>query len=200
MKKLFTLAAIAGFALSVVAISQPKKQTAASLKVDVKESTFKWTGKKVTGEHWGYVKFSDGVVTVDGKKLTGGTFTMDMTTIDVQDLQGEYNGKLVGHLKSEDFFAVDRFKTSTLKIKSLSAIAGAAAGSPNFNVTADLTIKGITKEISFPAQVIVTKDKVIANAEFNVDRTQYDVKYKGMSDNLIDDNFKVNVRVVANAK
>lgn len=200
MKKLFTLTAIAGLALSVVAISQPKKQTATSLKVDVKESTFKWTGKKVTGEHWGYVKFSDGVVTVDSKKLTGGTFTMDMTTIDVQDLQGEYNGKLVGHLKSEDFFAVDRFKTSTLKIKSLSAIAGAVAGSPNYNVTADLTIKGITKEISFPAQVIVAKDKVIANAEFNVDRTQYDVKYKGMSDNLIDDNFKVNVRVVANSK
>ncbi len=197
MKKLFSLAAIAGLALSVVAVSQPKSQNAATLKVDAKESTFKWTGKKVTGEHWGYVKFNDGTVTVDGKKLTGGTFTMDMTSISVQDMQGEYQQKLEGHLKSDDFFSTEKFTTSTLKIKSLTAIAGAKAGSNNNNVVADLTIKGITKEITFPAQIIVAKDKVIANAEFAVDRTLFDVKYKGMADNLIDDTFKVNVRVVA---
>lgn len=197
MKKLFTLAAIAGFALSVVAVSQPKSQNAATLKVDAKESSFKWTGKKVTGEHWGYVKFNDGTVTVDGKKLTGGTFTMDMTSISVQDIQGEYQQKLEGHLKSDDFFSTEKFTTSTLKIKSITAIAGAKAGSNNNNVVADLTIKGITKEISFPAQIIVAKDKVIANAEFDVDRTLFDVKYKGMADDLIKDIFKVNVRVVA---
>lgn len=197
MKKLFTLAAIAGFALSVVAVSQPKSQNAATLKVDAKESSFKWTGKKVTGEHWGYVKFNDGTVTVDGKKLTGGTFTMDMTSISVQDIQGEYQQKLEGHLKSDDFFSTEKFTTSTLKIKSITAIAGAKAGSNNNNVVADLTIKGITKEISFPAQIIVAKDKVIANAEFDVDRTLFDVKYKGMADDLIKDTFKVNVRVVA---
>ena len=86
---------------------------------------------------------------------------------------------------------------STLKIKSITAIAGAKAGSNNNTIVADLTIKGITKEITFPAQVIVAKDKVIANAEFAVDRTLFDVKYKGMADNLIEDTFKVNVRVVA---
>ena len=197
MKKLFTLAAIAGFALSVVAISQPKSQNAATLKVDAKESTFKWTGKKVTGEHWGYVKFNDGTLSVDGKKLTGGTFTIDMTSISVQDMQGEYQQKLEGHLKSDDFFSTEKYTTSTLKIKSLTEIVGAKAGSNNQTVIADLTVKGITKEITFPAQIIVAKDKVIANAEFAVDRTLFDVKYKGMADNLIDDTFKVNVRVVA---
>jgi polyisoprenoid-binding protein YceI len=197
MKKLFTLAAIAGLALSVVAISQPKSQNAATLKVDAKESSFKWTGKKVTGEHWGYVKFNDGTLTVDGKKLTGGVFTIDMTSISVQDMQGEYQQKLEGHLKSEDFFSTEKFATSTLKIKSLIAIADAKAGSNNQNVVADLTVKGITKEITFPAQIIVAKDRVIANAEFSIDRTLFDVKYTGMADNLIDNNFKVNVRLVA---
>jgi polyisoprenoid-binding protein YceI len=120
-----------------------------------------------------------------------------MTSISVQDMQGEYQQKLEGHLKSEDFFSTDKFTTSNLKIKSITAIADAKAGSNNNNVVADLTIKGITKEITFPAQIIVAKDKVIANAEFNVDRTLFDIKYKGMADNLIEDNFKVNVRVVA---
>ena len=197
MKKLFTLAAIAGLALSVVAISQPKSQTATTLKVDAKESSFKWTGKKVVGEHWGYVQFNDGAVTVDGKKLTGGSFTVNMPTITVEDMKGEYMEKLVGHLKSEDFFATEKHATSTLKIKALTPIAGAKAGDKNFDVVADLTIKNITKEIKFPAQIIVTADKVIANAEFDIDRTLFDIKYKGQADNLISDNFNVNVRVVA---
>lgn len=197
MKKLLTLAAIAGLAISVVAVSQPKKSVSTAFKVDAKESSFKWTGKKVTGAHWGYVKFNEGTIEVAGKKFLGGTFTMDMNTIDNQDMQGEYSDKLVGHLKSDDFFSTAKFPTSTLKTKSVTAIAGAKAGSPNYNVVADLTIKGITKEITFPAQVIVTADKVIANAEFAVDRTLFDVTYKGMADNLIENNFTVNVRVVA---
>jgi len=202
MKKLSILAAIAGLAMTVIATTSPKKENAATLKLDAKQSTFKWHAKKVTGEHWGYVKFSDGVVTVENKKLTGGTFNVDMTTIDCQDLQGEYNGKLVGHLKSDDFFSVEKFKTTTLKIKTLSEIAGAKAGSNNYNVTADLTIKGITKEVAFPAQIIVTKDKVIANAEFDIDRTAYDIRYgsgkffEGLGDKMINDNFNVKVRVV----
>lgn len=203
MKNLLTLSAIAGLALSVVAISQPKKQTATTLKVNAQESTIKWTAKKVTGEHWGNVKFSEGTVTVDGKNLTGGTFTMDMTTIDVQDLQGEYNGKLLGHLKSDDFFAVEKHKTATLKIKSLAAIAGAKAGEKTHNVTADLTIKGITHPVTFPAQIIVAKGNVTANAEFEVDRTLYDIKYgsgkffEGLGDKAIDDKFTIKVRVIA---
>ncbi len=197
MKKLFTLAAIAGLALSVVAVSQPKSQKGKRFKVDAKESSFKWTGKKVIGEHWGYVKFKDGNLTVDDKKVTGGVFTIDMASISVQDMQGEYQQKLEVHLKSDDFFSTKKFVTSTLKIKSLTAIDGALAGSNNQNVVADLTVKGITKEINFPAQIIVTKDKVIAIAEFSIDRTLFDVKYTGMADNLIDNNFKVNVRLVA---
>jgi polyisoprenoid-binding protein YceI len=203
MKNLLTLSAIAGLTLSVVAISQPKKQTATSLKVSAEESTIKWTAKKVTGEHWGNVKFNDGVITTDGKSLTGATLTIDMTTIECKDMEGEYGDKLVGHLKSNDFFAVDQHKSATLKIKSVSAIAGAKAGSSNYNVTADLTIKGITQPVSFPAQVIVAKNNVIANAEFPVDRTLYDIKYgsgkffEGLGDKVIDDKFMIKVRVVA---
>ena len=197
MRKLFTFAAIAGLALSVVAVSQPKKSANTTLKVDAKQSTFKWTGKKVTGSHWGYVKFNSGTVNVAGKTFIGAEVTMDMNTIDVQDLQGEYNGKLVGHLKSDDFFSVANFATSTLKTKSATPIKGAKAGSANYTVVADLTIKGITKEITFPAQIIITGDKVIANADFAVDRTLWDIKYTGMADNLISNDFTVTVRVVA---
>lgn len=202
MKKMFALLAIAGIGLSVIA-TQPAKPTAQTLKVDAKESTFKWTGKKVSGEHYGFVKFTDGTVTIDGNKLTGGTFNVDMTTIDCQDMTGEYKGKLEGHLKSDDFFAVEKHKTTTLKIKNVNGIAGAKPGENNYNVTADLTIKGITKEITFPAMIVVKSNEVIANAEFPIDRIQYDIKYgsgkffEGLGDKMIDDNFYVKVRVIA---
>ncbi|MBW7845130.1 MAG: YceI family protein [Bacteroidia bacterium] len=198
MRKLLTVALIAGLAVTVTAKDEPKKSTNTDYKLNLTESTFKWTGKKVTTSHWGHVKFSNATFNIENKKFKGGEFVMDMTTIDNRDMQGEYSDKLVNHLKSDDFFSTAKFPTSTLKTKSVSAIAGAKAGSPNYNIVADLTIKGITKEVSFPAQIIITNDKVIANAEFEIDRTLYDITYKGMADNLIHNNFTVNVRVVAN--
>ncbi|MCU0423651.1 MAG: YceI family protein [Bacteroidia bacterium] len=203
MKKIITLAAIAGIAISVVATSQNSNQKADTYKVNTAASTFRWDAKKVTGAHWGYVKFSDGFITVNGKTATGGTFNVDMNTIDCQDLQGEYNGKLIGHLKSDDFFSVANYKTATLKITSLSPIKDAKTGSPNYNVVADLTIKGKTAPVKFDAQIFTAGNKVIANATFDIDRTVYDIKYgsgkffEGLGDKAIDDTFKVTVRVEA---
>ena len=205
MKKTIALAAIALFSFTVFA-GQPaksKKTTEDTYKVSAEKSTFKWNAKKVTGEHSGEAKFSTGTVVVNGKNLVGGTVEVDMTSINATDLQGEYHDKLNGHLKSDDFFAVEKFKTATLKIKTVSAIKDAKPGSNNYNVTADLTIKGITKEVTFPAMVVVTKEQVITNAEFDIDRTNYDIKYgsgkffEGIGDKAIMDNFSINVRLIA---
>ena len=98
----------------------------------------------------------------------------------------------------------DNFKTANLKIKSANEIKGVKAGADNYNVVADLTIKGITKEISFPAFVVIKKTgEVVANASFDIDRTAYDIKYgsksffEGIGDKAIDDKFNVKVRIVA---
>ncbi|MCX6187474.1 MAG: YceI family protein [Bacteroidetes bacterium] len=205
MKKTIALATIAMFGLTAFA-GQPaktQKSTEDTYKVSAEKSTFKWNAKKVTGEHSGEAKFSTGSIMVNGKNLVGGAFEVDMTSINATDLQGEYHDKLNGHLKSDDFFAVEKFKTATLKIKSVSTIKDAIVGSNNYNVVADLTIKGITKEVSFPAMVVITKEQVITNAEFDIDRTNYDIKYgsgkffEGIGDKAIMDNFNVKVRLIA---
>ena len=184
------------FSLALLSLAKP-----ASLKkfdLDNAESTIKWTGKKVTGSHWGFIKFSDGTLSVSNGALKGGTFNIDMTSMDCQDTKGEYGDKLIGHLKSDDFFASEKFPKSTLVIKSISN-----KGKGKYVIAADLTIKGITKRVSFPANVSISKSNLTATATFNINRTKYDIKYgsgsffENLGDKAIDDNFKVEIKIIA---
>ena len=193
MKKVFIFAAFAVLALSSATVLKPT-----IFKLDAAKSTFKWTGKKVTGEHWGYIKFSDGTVSVEKNQVKGGTFNVDMTSIDVQDTKGEWGAKLAGHLKADDFFGSEKFPKATLVLKSV-----AAKGGNKFDVKAALTIKGITNEVSFPATITVSKTDVKAMATFKIDRTKYGIKYgsgsffDNLGDKAIDNEFTVDVNIVA---
>jgi polyisoprenoid-binding protein YceI len=203
MKKYILMLTIAGLGLSAIANPPAKKAGESTYNVDAAASTFKWHATKVTGEHSGIAKFSKGTIITAGTVLKGAEIIVDMTTIDATDLTGEYHDKLVGHLKSDDFFSVEKHTQAVIKVKSATAIKGAAAGTNNYTIVADLTIKGITKEITFPAMVVITKDKVIVNADFNINRAQYDIRYgsssffEGLGDKAISDEFNVKVRVLA---
>ena len=175
--------------------TMPKPTT---YKLDAAKSTFKWTGKKVTGSHWGYMKFTDGQLTTDGNNIVGGTFIVDMNSMDCQDTKGEYGTKLLGHLKSDDFFSTEKFPTSTMTIKKVTLKSG-----NNYDVVADLAIKGITNEVTFPA--VITKDatNLTATAAFKINRTKYDIKYRSgnffenLGDKAISDDFEVEVNIAA---
>ncbi|MES2778803.1 MAG: YceI family protein [Bacteroidota bacterium] len=201
MKKL-TLVAFIGLGLSVFAGEPKSNKTGESLTIDAKASTLKWNAKKVTGEHSGTLNLAGGNISVDNGLITGGTIEVDMTSINVTDLQGEYKGKLEGHLKSEDFFSVEKNAKATLVIKKVEAIKGSKTAE-NYTVTADLTIKGISNEVKFPAIIIVKGNTVTANADFNIDRTKYDIRYgsksffEGIGDKAIDNDFNIKVRLVA---
>lgn len=202
MKKVTSMLALVAMGFAAVA-GGPKAPKADNLKVDAKASTFKWHAKKVTGEHFGTVNVSGGSIAIEKGKVVGGSVEVDLTTINATDLQGEYKGKLEGHLKSEDFFSVEKNPKSTLTIKKVEAITGGKTAE-NFKVTADLTIKGITKEISFPALIVVKGNTVTASADFMIDRTLWDIRYgsksffEGIGDKAIDNDFNVKVRIVAN--
>ena len=86
--------------------------TAQSKKINVEKSTINWNAKKVTGEHSGTVNLQDGALLFKKGKVAGGNFTVDMTSITTTDLSGDWKAKLDGHLKSEDFFNTEKFKTS----------------------------------------------------------------------------------------
>ncbi|SMC72057.1 YceI family protein [Moheibacter sediminis] len=161
-------------------------------KIDTSKSSIHWVGKKITGQHDGTLDFKDGTLVFDGKKLTGGSFTVDMTTISATDVEGKTKDKLDGHLKAEDFFGVDKHPTSKLDFKKI-----ADKGKGVYTVTADMTIKGITNSVTFD---ITVKDNS-ATAKFNVDRTKYDIKYgsksffEGIGDRAINDEFELEVKL-----
>jgi polyisoprenoid-binding protein YceI len=168
------------------------------------ESELIWNGKKVAGEHSGTINLQDGELLVAGNDVVGGTLTIDMNSITNTDLTDpEYNGQLVGHLKNDDFFSVDKHPTATFKINAVSPIADAAAGQPNYNVEGDLTIKGITKPVSFPATISVENGVANAKADVKVDRTQYDIRYgstnffENLGDKAIDNEFTLSFNVTA---
>ncbi|UFH57157.1 YceI family protein [Spirosoma sp. KNUC1025] len=177
---------------------------AATYTVDPAQSTISWNAKKVTGEHNGIVKMAKGQLTLEGTKLTGGTFVADMSTLRDVD-KGEanpFNERLVNHLRSDDFFAVEKYPTSTFRITSVKPIAGARTGEPNYTVSGELTMKGITKTQTFPATVNLSGDVVQATAKLSVNRIDYDIKYRAAiigtaADKIIDDTFSLDLKLVA---
>jgi polyisoprenoid-binding protein YceI len=191
---------------SLLAGSNPATETAAkaaSLPVDPAKSALTWTAKKVGGEHTGTVKVAQGNLLVKSNKLSGGAFTIDMTTITDTDITNAgMNAKLTGHLKSEDFFSVEKNPTATFTITKAAPIANAKAGEANYKITGDLTIKGITNPITFPATVMLTGNSAQARAKIEVDRTKYDIKYRAAiigtaADKIIDDTFSIDLKLVA---
>jgi polyisoprenoid-binding protein YceI len=167
--------------------------TAQTKKVDAAKSTINWVGKKVTGSHEGTINIKDGSLIFKGKKLAGGSFTVDMTTINTTDLEGKSKSSLDGHLKSDDFFGTENFPTANLVIKKI-----ADKGNGVYGINADLTIKGKTNTVGF--EITVTDN--LATADLKVDRTKYDITYKSgnffsdLGDKVIYDEFELKVRLV----
>ncbi len=166
--------------------------------VDVANSVVNWKGQKVTGSHEGTIGLKSGELNYEGDVLTGGQFVIDMTSLNCTDLEGEYKGKLEGHLQSPDFFNVAEFPTATFNITKVTA-----KGTPgDYKITGDLTIKGITKSIKFYAHVESTDTGKVYTSAITIDRTDFDVRYgsgsffDSLGDKTIYDEFDLNVKLV----
>ena len=187
MKNLKTLT-IAILATISISLSAQTKQ------VDAAKSSINWVGKKVTGSHEGTIGLKSGTLIFKKDKLAGGTFMVDMTSLIVTDLKtGKGKENLEGHLKADDFFGTEKFPTAMLVFKK---IAPKTAGI--YTVTGDLTIKGITKPITFD----LATDAATATTTLKVDRTKYDIKYnsgnffQNLGDKVISDEFELKVALL----
>lgn len=164
------------------------------LMVDVDNSLVNWRGFKPTGEHSGTIGISEGTISLEEGKLVGGAFTFDMNAIVNTDMpaDNEYNAKLVGHLKSADFFDVEKYPTAKFEITSVKEVEG------KLNVSGNLTIKDATKNITFPASLSSDQGATILTSEvFTVNRADFNVKYGSKSffddlkDKFINDDFEI---------
>jgi polyisoprenoid-binding protein YceI len=167
--------------------------------VDKAASKVKWLAKKVTGQHTGSIWFANGTIVETDNKISGGTFVMDMKSFVDEDLtDAGMKAKLMGHLSSDDFFAIEKFPESKMEIKKVTTVS---EGESHF--LADLTIKGITNPVEFNAKVTVSGDKVAAEGVITVNRTLYGIKYgsgsffQGLGDKMIYDDFTLTFNVVA---
>lgn len=164
-KTIASIALMTIFGLTATASTPIKEE---KKEVNVSESTVTWKGYKVTGSHEGTINLKSGFLEMDGNKLVGGEFVVDMTTISNNDLEGDSKGKLEGHLKSDDFFGVGNHPTAKLVFTSVKPM-----NKNSYTVTGDLTIKETTKPITFVVSVYENK----ATATMKVDRAEYDVRY-----------------------
>lgn len=191
MKKIFytlcTLTAIVTF----LAFDMPVKDL--TYTVDTERSTIDWTAKKVGGGHTGTIKISSGSLVHNGKSLTKGTFLIDMASITSD------NARVTNHLKSDDFFAAEKNPNAKFEITKVTP-----AGQDRVNISGNLTIKGISQPLAFPATVRAQKGIVVAVANgVRVDRTKYDIKFRSktffldIGDKAVDDEFELNINLVA---
>lgn len=179
MQKLFTLLLVVTTTLMTFGQS--------TLNANTTKSSVLWTGRKITKSHNGEVKIKSGNLIVKNDVLHGGKFVIDMNSMTCEDIKdAEYNGKLLGHLKSDDFFSVDKHPTATINITKVFKIKGKEN---TYSALANLTIKGITNEIKIPVTLKKNSNgKYIAESKFNIDRSKWDVRFGSDSffDNLGD--------------
>jgi polyisoprenoid-binding protein YceI len=172
--------------------------------IDVDKSTIAWEGSKPTGKHHGTIDLKEGTLILMDGKLAGGKFVIDMTSITNEDLTDpEQNQKLVNHLKSPDFFHVEEHPVSTFEITAVTPVEN--GGENDYNVTGNLTMKEISKSVTFPATIEVTDNSVNAKTPaFIIDRSHWNVQYgsrtffKDLQDKFINDEIILTIHLVAN--
>jgi polyisoprenoid-binding protein YceI len=173
---------------------------AADYTVDKDATKLQWHAEKVTGKHDGFVGVKSGSISHDKGVITKGDFVIDMTSISNVDVEDpSYKTKLENHLKSEDFFSVEKFPEAKFKVLKVEKKGNKQ------QITGNMTIKGITQKISFPADVTASGDMLTAIATIKLDRSKFNVKYRSKSffdiealgDNLIYDEFTMNLQLVA---
>ena len=176
---------------------------AMSYGVDTQASKIMWTGSKPTGQHTGTINIKDGSVAVADGNITGGEFTIDFTSLVCTDLKpGEGKEDLEGHLKTGDFFEVEKFPTGTFTVTGVEAVSGDAE--VTHNITGNLTMKGQTKSVTIPTNVAMMGDKISAQSTaFTIDRTQWGIHFHSRTlagtakDKIINDQVGLVITLVA---
>ena len=175
-------------------------------KVDTKLSKLEWFGSKKSGNHNGTVEFSGGEIHDNHGNLTG-SVEVDMNTIKNTDISDEtYRGKLEGHLKSADFFDVEKYPKSIFVISSTTPLNNPTTPGATHLVKGNLTIKDKTNEISFEATIKDELGKKICTGSAVIDRSKYDIRYgsktffSDIGEKVIYDEFTLKFNIVANYK
>ena len=181
--------------------------TGEELVVDTQASSLHWKGSKIGGSHHGTIGLKNGQLMINGQEVVSGSFVIDMNTIIDEDLtQADMNKMLVDHLKSKDFFDVATYPESKFTVTKIEAVTN-PTDSINFNISGNLKLKDVEKNITFGAKVTKDGDTYKAvTVPFSIDRTQWNVSYGSktlfadLKENIVNDNIELQITIVAKAK
>ena len=182
------------------------KQSGMVFTVDSTDSKIKFIGHGVGKKHPGHFRLQSGNVSVNDNRITGGDFIINIRSLELEEKGDMFQQKLRPHLLSGDFFDADKFGIAKFEITSVepyqkdkdkdtSIVEGA-----NFNVSGNLTIKGETRNITFPARIDLDNDALKAKADFVIDRTQWKMNYgndKTLGDKFISEKVNIKMDLVA---
>ncbi|MFC4872373.1 YceI family protein [Negadavirga shengliensis] len=171
-----------------------------TLSLDHSTSKVNWRGYKPTGQHYGIIPITGGELTVEGNEITAGNFTFDITALEIHDMEksDENHTKLWNHLQSDDFFDATNYPEAKFEVTEIISYGSGnlvedkeefasdntpksaselAPDSPTHWISGNLTMRGTTKNIKFPARISVDNNAVTAHAGFNIDRTEWGLSY-----------------------
>src|SRR6185369_8620889 len=150
-----------------------------TFRIDVEKSSLEWIGRNLNNRHHGRIGIREGELVIRGGWPSEGSIVLEMNTITESDIQDPFwHDMLIRHLKSDDFFAVERFPTASFRLTGWVTQHGVSPGAPNGIATGALTIKDVTRTVSFPAIVAPQEDGSIkAHATLDIDRTHWNVCY-----------------------
>lgn len=182
-----TNSAAANAATTAPASTMETKGTA--LPISPETSKVEFTGSKVTGKHDGGFKSFKGTIDLVNNKPEESKVSVD---IDTNSIFTD-DEKLTGHLKSADFFEVEKYPKATFV--STKIVADAAKGAGNYTVTGDFDLHGQKKSITFPAKITVSDAEVAVDAEFSINRKDFGIIYAGKTDDLIRDDVVIRLNL-----
>lgn len=163
------------------------------LPITAANSKVLFTGSKVTGKHEGGFSAFTGKINLVNAKPEDSSVSVDIDTASVFVDEP----KLANHLKTPDFFDVEKFPKATFKS---TRIEGGATAPDTHTVTGDLELHGVTKSITFPATITVADDSVTVKASFSINRRDFGIVYAGKADDLIRDGVVLTLDVKAPRK
>ena len=166
---------------------ETSEATGKTYAIDAASSSVGWYGEKLAYGHNGTVGITEGSLSVENGNITGGSFTLDMSTIKDLDVEeAEDRGNLEGHLMGEDFFDVAKYPTAKFEVTGSTASTEEGA---THMVQGNLTIKDVTKNIEIPVNVEMTEGGIRATSTFSINRADFNVQYgsKTFFDELVDD-------------
>ncbi len=187
---------------------KPKTESDISgqFKVDENSSTINWVGSKPAGSHNGIIKVESGEMSFENGQLVSGKFTIDMKSINVEDLEGEEKADLENHLKGtvegkeDHFFNVEKYPKASFKIGSVEAVGD------KYKIKGDLEIKGVKNAVEFISEINFGNDNQavkLISEEFSIDRTEWGIEFMSKSvfddlkDKFINDEIKLQVNLKA---